>query len=339
MYKKKFLISGKHLSISDLKSQKNDGLQCVIDFIERFTDASKSIFISTSGSTGQPKKIEIKKEHLISSAQKTIEFLDLKNGDKVLHCLPVDKIAGIMMFVRWWVGELDLYLTKPNSSPMANDIGKYHFAAMVPFQVASDLNAIHRIEKLIIGGGAINRELEEQLSAHTNTIYHTYGMTETISHVAMRKVGNENMFQGLTGVSFSVNKDSCLIINAPHIDVTNLQTNDVVELVGVQSFVWKGRFDNVVNSGGIKLYPEEIEKKININEAFFLCSMDDAKLGSKLIILIETTTEENWNKYFTKLSKYERPKEVFLLANFNRTTTGKIKRQETFNILQEKYPT
>ncbi len=296
--------------------------------------------VHTSGSTGTPKLISIPKKYMRASAQKTIAALQLKRDDKALLCLPTDKIGGIMMLVRWLEADLDLYPEGTSANPLANSNVSYDFGAMVPYQVQQSIEEVGKIKKLIIGGAPINPSLESDLSNLPNEIYHTYGMTETISHVALRRVngtGNLTSFKALSGVSLKVDDRNCLLISAPDIGVEDLITNDVVELVNETEFIWKGRFDNVVNSGGLKLLPEEIEKKIgDIGVAYFLFGEQDSRLGERLAMIVASEDEvrlENLKKYFFDLGKYEVPKVIYSVPKFVEAGGGKLNRKATIEML------
>lgn len=328
MDKKTFLINGKRLSFSEINFEKNLAYTQLATFIDRFFDDNPNFDVTTSGSTGTPKAIKIEKKYMITSARKTLEFLEIPKGGKLLMCLPIDKIGGIMVLVRWIVGELDLYITEAKSNPLKEWEDSFEFCSMVPFQVNKSFDHLSKIKTLLIGGGAVDPELEKRIAGLNIQAYHSYGMTETLSHIALRKIGDSTVFRALPNVNLSVDSNSCLLINAPDIGVEDLQTKDVVELLGEKEFLWKGRLDNVVNSGGIKFYPEEIEKKLgSLKTAYFFAGVPDEVLGEKLVVLVEGDFIEKIN--FDKLSKFERPKEVFLVMEFMRTKTGKIKRTKT----------
>lgn len=337
MEEKKSEIEIKSLYIKGEKFRKNLSEGHSIErFLETFLDEKEDFHVYTSGSTGKPKGIRIQKEYMETSAQKTLDFLGINKGDKALLCLPTDKIAGIMMLVRWFVGRLDLYPVEATARPLEKAEGEFDFAAMVPYQVSASLDQLHRIRKLIIGGASINPSLEEKLQSLPSKIYQTYGMTETISHVAMRRVNGQRRsqsYEAMPGVSFSLDSRSCLVINSPEIGVKSLVTNDVVELESPERFIWKGRYDNVVNSGGVKLHPELIEKKIGpLKVEYFLAGIPDKGLGEKLVMLVESEEEfgpEYFEEAFTALDIYEKPKEIIGVASFSKTPNGKIRRKET----------
>ncbi len=334
---KKYKIRGKSLLLSEINFQFPE----IFSFLHSFLSDEKEFKVQTSGSTGIPKLISIPKKYMRASARKTIRALELKKGNKALLCLPTDKIGGIMMLVRWVEGELDLYPEGKSGNPLLDTTTVYDFGAMVPYQVQQSFKELSRVKKLIIGGAPINPSLENDLKNLPNEIYHTYGMTETISHVALRRVNGieeANSFKALPDVRFNLDDRSCLVINAPEIGVENLVTNDVVNLINETEFTWKGRFDNVVNSGGIKLLPEEIEKKIgDIGIPYFLFGESDSKLGERLAMMIESSSPvplEGLTPFFSELSKYEIPKAVYNVSKFVEAAGGKLNRKATIELLR-----
>lgn len=328
MDKKTFLLNGKMLSINEIDSNKNPSYQQLSNFLHHFYNEDSFFQVTTSGSTGIPKQIKIEKKYMIASAQKTLKFLEIPKGAKILMCLPFDKIGGIMVLVRWLAGDLDLYMAAANSNPLKDWDENFDFCSMVPFQVTKSFNQLSKIKTLLIGGADIDSELENKIARLDIRAFHSYGMTETISHIALRRVGEFGVFKTMPNVVLSQNSKFCLIINAPDIGVVGLPTNDVVELINSNEFIWKGRIDNVINSGGIKFYPEEIENKIgSLGTPYFISSRVDEELGERLIILIEG--EPSGELDFANLSKYERPKEVIFISEFLRTKTGKIRREKT----------
>lgn len=333
----KFKIKGKLLFLSEINFQFPE----IYSFLKSFLSPDEHFEVHTSGSTGIPKLISIPKKYMRASARKTIGALNLKKDDKALLCLSTDKIGGIMMLVRWLEGELDLYPEGVSSNPLTNTNGGYDFGAMVPLQVQQSIGDLNRVKKLIIGGAPIDPSLERELSNLTNEVYHTYGMTETISHVALKRVNSSSalsFFKALPKVRFSVDGRNCLVINAPEIGIQDLVTNDVVELNSDTEFIWKGRFDNVVNSGGIKLLPEEVEKKVgDIGVPYFLFGEPDTKLGERLVMVTESPSLlalETLAPFFSGLSKYEIPKAVYNISKFVAADGGKLNRQGTIDLLQ-----
>ena len=300
-------------------------------FLDWFDDNS-FMYLQTSGTTGAPKTIKIEKQAMVNSALATGDYFDLAPGNKVLHCLPVQYIAGKMMFVRGFILGLDMDFVAPSSHPMHKNETKYDFAAMVPLQAQNSIKELVDVKKMIIGGVAMSTKLENQLSKLKTQVFETYGMTETITHIAAKRVG-EKAFTVLPGVTISYDDKNCLVIHAPKISDDVIVTNDLVELVNENQFVFLGRLDNVINSGGIKLIPEQIESKLSshIKNRFFVTGIPDEKLGEKLILVIEGEKFETADTIFEELDKYQKPKEIRFLSKFKETENGKILRKESLN--------
>ena len=306
-------------------------------FLLDWFDDRPYIEINTSGSTGGPKLIRVDKQAMVNSAIATGDFFDLYPGNKALHCLPAKYIAGKMMFVRGFILGLDMDFVAPNSNPLQNNDTIYDFAAMVPLQAQHSLEALRNIKKVIIGGARINKSLEKALVKLPIQAFETYGMTETITHIAAKKVG-EKAFTVLPHVTISYDENNCLVIYAPRISDEIIVTNDLVELVNENQFVFLGRFDNIVNSGGIKLIPEQIELKLSgrIKSRFLLGGVADEKLGEKLILVVEGEPTIIDDSNFENLDKYEKPKEIMFVPKFSETETGKIMRKETLKAALKK---
>ncbi|MCM8568141.1 AMP-binding protein [Gramella jeungdoensis] len=300
--------------------------------------------VYTSGSTGKPKKIRLKKQHMINSAIATSRFFDLPAGTTALLCLPAEYIAGKMMLLRAMYLGWQLDTVPPSSNPLDQVFKVYDFSAMTPFQLDNSIARLHLVRKLIIGGGAVSPRIKEMLSDIDTKIYETYGMTETSSHIAAKRLNprkkkkSPRPFKLLPNISISQDERGCLIIKAPNILDEEIVTNDVVEIITYKKFLWKGRYDNVINSGGIKLYPEEIERKLNteLDHRFFVTSMPDDSLGEKLVLFVEDDFSEETLAELEKtisemksLSKYERPKKIYLIEKFEETPNGKIHRENT----------
>lgn len=315
-------------------------------FLENWLEESDTIQAQTSGSTGVPKKLELKKEQMKASAKLTNQFFDLQKEDTVLLCLSTNYIAGKMMTVRALVGHLHLIAIEPTSFPIINEPVK--FAAMVPMQVETLLSSteglatMNYIDKLIIGGSATSALLETKLQNVSTNCYATYGMTETVSHIALRKINGSDSsdeYRALEGVWFEQNDRDCLVIHAPHLQAEPFFTNDIVKLKNKNCFEWIGRFDNVINSGGVKLFPETIEKKISsfIAQRFYITSRKDEKLGEKVVLIIENEPFTELKKQQldvqlnSNLGKFEKPREIIFKPRFEETSTGKVKRERTQN--------
>jgi O-succinylbenzoic acid--CoA ligase len=300
------------------------------DFLLDWFDHHPDIEINTSGTTGKPKTIKIDKQAMVNSALATGDFFDLFPGNKALHCLPTKFIAGKMMFVRGFILGLDMDFVAPTSHPLFNNDTKYDFAAMVPLQAKNSLDKLHNIKKMIVGGVGINKILEAQLAASPTEVFETYGMTETITHIAAKKIG-ESAFTVLPNVTISYDENECLVIHAPRISNEVIVTNDLVQLVNENQFVFLGRIDNIVNSGGIKLIPEQIEEKLSgqINRRFYVTGKPDDVLGEKLVLVIEGDKYDIDPVTFAGLDKYEKPKEIVFVDKFSETGSGKIMRKES----------
>ena len=315
------------------------------NFIREWISPSKTIRVQTSGSTGRPKTIEISKKHMVASAKATLDFLDLKKGDTALLCLPVKFIAGKMMVVRAFVGGLRLFFVEPTSIPNLTKFDDISFAAMVPLQVVGLLESdegiklINAIQKLLVGGSFLPPELNKKLKSVKSEVWQTYGMTETITHIALRRLNGEEAskwYKPIRGVEINIDSRQCLEIHAPYIGVDRLTTNDIAELKKGK-FRILGRVDHLVISGGIKLHPERIERKLTglTSRRFFIAGKTDEKLGEKLVLCIEDDGNLNrqvyhlWNFVERKLTGYEIPKEIIFIPEFIRTENGKINRKLT----------
>lgn len=299
------------------------------NLILQWFDENDFVLLNTSGTTGAPKEIELNKEHMIASAKATAAFFEVFEKTRALLCLPTRYIAGKMMFVRAMILGWELDFIEPTSSPLDGITKDYDFCAMVPMQVENSLENLHRIEKIIVGGARIGTQLHNKLEGIDTAIYETYGMTETITHIAVKKLGEE-AFTVLPHINISVDSRGCLFITAPQIADEPVQTNDIVDIVDDRHFVWKGRIDNVVNSGGVKLFPEQIEEKLAhyIPYRFFIIGKEDELLGEKIVLVIESAPYMLKDEVFGGLSKYEKPKEIQFVPEFEETPTGKILRKK-----------
>ncbi len=299
------------------------------DFILDWFDSKSYVELKTSGTTGAPKIVRIEKQAMVNSAIATGNFFDLQPGNKVLHCLPCKYIAGKMMFVRGLILGLDMDLVEPSSNPVVKSDVKYDFVAMLPMQVQNSIGKLKNVKKLIIGGSKINNELVKELSTLKTQVFETYGMTETLTHIAAKNI-KEEVFSLLPNINIAQDERNCLVIDAPGIAAESVVTNDLIKLVGDRQFVLMGRIDNVINSGGIKLIPEQIEDKLTskINARFFVAGMPDQVLGEKLVLVVEGEKQNLDDAIFDDLDKYEKPKDVFFVSKFVETDNGKVKRKE-----------
>lgn len=332
-----FKLNGFHLNREDLCrvaysfiKEGEDFEKPVGDFLLDWFDSKSYIEMQTSGTTGTPKMISVSKQAMVESALATGDFFELHPGDKALQCLPVKYVAGKMMLVRAMILGLDLEFVAPSSHPLDHNEIDFDFVAMVPLQAQNSLAELKRVKKMIVGGAAINKNLEKQLLKLPTQVFETYGMTETITHIAARKLG-EKAFTVLPGVTISYDDRNCLVIHAPRISDDVIITNDIVELVNENQFVFLGRMDNVINSGGIKLIPEQIEEKLahHIQQRFFITSKPDTELGEKVILVVEGEKHDLGDDLYNELDKYEKPKEIIFINHFKETGSGKVMRKET----------
>jgi O-succinylbenzoic acid--CoA ligase len=331
----------------------SDFEKSTLDFIHRWLNNQQTFILQTSGSTGTPKKIEVQRAQLVASATATLKALKLKANDNALICLSTQYIAGIMMLVRCLEGNLKITAIEPSSNPLASvpPQVQFDFAALVPYQaetICADMHvsALNRIKKIIVGGAPVSVKLMETLREAESSVYQTYGMTETLSHIALQKISNvdtDAAFKALPGVKLRLDERNCLVIETNYLPEA-IVTNDIVEMLDEHSFLWLGRADNVINSGGIKLFPEKIEKTVAlvfaslaINKLFFICGLPDTKLGTQVSLIIESKEKideaELMQTLRKQLSKHELPKTIRYTNAFEMTPTGKVNRNATLQKL------
>ena len=329
----------------------------VDEFIAQWHDASDTVEVHTSGSTGTPKVMLVEKHRMLASARMTCDFLGLKPGDTALLCMSVDFIAGKMMVVRAMERGLRLMTVNPSSHPLSmpdfsDEMGrKLDFSAMVPMQVYSSLQVprereiLSKIRHIIIGGGPLDTSLESELRGFENAIWHSYGMTETLSHIALRRVsGNaaSSWFTPLPGVTLSVNDDQCLVIDAPHLCPERLVTRDVVEMEqGTQRFKVLGRIDNVIITGGVKVHIEQVEQALapHIHSPFLITKSPDPKFGEVVVMLLQGNEDDIAAAKVSSeevLPKYSRPKRYFAVPELPMTPNGKPARNLAASLAQQK---
>ena len=346
-------IDFSHFSLRAI-SHETDFESKVLGFLKEWSHHSETVNVQTSGSTGTPKIFEIEKNKMRHSAKMTCDIIGLKIGDSALLCLPVEYISGKMMVVRAVERKLKLIIKSPSSNPIGDLDEKITFCAMSPLQVENSLAKLHLIKKLIIGGASVSETLKnkitESLKAKNSRsqVYETYGMSETLSHIALKGIYPiaENYFKVLEGVEISLDERGCLKIFAPQLNPEILITNDFVEIKktafgsnSLKEFRFLGRLDHVINSAGLKIYPEELEnlvKKEISNELVFL-GVKDELLGQKLTLAIEGYESTYLQEKLTKISyptKNHQPKQIIFLETFPRTPNGKINRKELLQIIE-----
>ena len=315
----------------------------VLDFVDQWQNDELELELLTSGSTGQPKKINILKASMLASAKATGEFFGFQKGQSNLIALSSDYIAGKMQIVRSLVFEMDLIIASTTANPLEliEDI-HIDFAAFVPLQVRAILAddktkaKYESIRNVIIGGAPIGVGLYQDLCSMSNNSFASFGMTETVSHIALKNINcNNDRYIAMPNVSFELSANGCLIVRAPRISDKPFYTNDRVELINNFEFKWLGRKDFIINSGGVKIQPEIVEEKIYglISNPFYISKLTDDKLGEKVVLYIEgeqqgeISISKLKNDISTLVSKFEVPKLIIYKPFFLRTKTGKIIRQ------------
>ena len=332
------------------------------DFLSEWNNDSDRVLVHTSGSTGKPKPMMVEKKRMLNSARITCDFLGLKPGDTALLCMSLDYIAGKMVVVRSIERHLHLISVSPSGHPLKDINEEITFAAMVPMQVYNTLQVpeererLTHIRHLIIGGGAIDASLEKELRSLPGNIaiWSTYGMTETLSHIALRRINGaeaSEWYQPFDSVKISQTDEGCLVIDAPLVCAETLVTNDIVE---IESYIYnkveklrfriKGRKDNVICSGGIKIQIEEVEAllKPHLEKPFMIAKKKDEKFGEIAVLLtededlkkVEATirrllsgkSDDSNKSSESKSHKYWIPREFRYVEHLPLTETGKPKR-------------
>ena len=321
------------------------------EFLEEWNNPSPYVHVQTSGSTGAPKPMLVEKQRMLNSARITCDFLGLREGDTALLCMSLDYIAGKMMVVRSKERGLKLTTVAPSGHPLSTPHSPLDFAAMVPMQVYNSLQVpeekerLMRIRHLIIGGGAIDDALASALKTFPNHVWSTYGMTETLSHIALRRLNGPEASEWYTpfpSVKVSLNEDRCLVIDAPLVCPSRLVTNDIAELssgtVPNMKFRILGRKDNVICSGGIKIQIEEVERQLrpHLQAPFLITKRPDAKFGEVVVLLTEGTVPEAKEVCLRILPKYHQPRVYLHVDQIPLTATGKPARKEAENIAKSR---
>ena len=299
--------------------------------IEKEWNESEFISFQTSGSTGTPKVITFTKEQVIRSAQRTALFFNLNKNAEVFCALPPIYVAGKMMALRSIINEWNLTWQTPSSHP---DIqSNYDFAAFTSQQcveiIGSTPSSLNQIKNILLGGGPISEQIIQFANGITSNIWEGYGMTETLTHIAMRDVKVEKYFNPLKGVQFSQGEKGNLVIEDSFLNLPAFATNDIVEFVE-ERFVVKGRLDHVIISGGVKLFPEEIEGMLSIVifQPYYISSMPDEVLGQKIVLVVEGDPQDFQLEKINQLNMgIRKPREIIFKPKFNRTASGKIIRE------------
>lgn len=315
-------------------------LEQVAEFIGEWESGAEDFRVHTSGSTGMPKTIVLKREQLIASAERTIAHFGLKPGDKMLMSLSPKVIGGRMMIVRALVGNLHLLVTQPSSNPLSDvpEEMSVDFISLVPAQlkIMIDRNepGLKKVKTILLGGAPVSEELENHFAALPSKVVTGFGMTETVSHIALREAG-KSVYEALPGVSFSVHNGR-LVIDDELLHIQKLETTDSVRLIDNKHFEWKGRTDFVINSGGIKIHPEQLETVLSplIRGEFIIAGIPDEQFGEVCILIAEKKLtgkidlEEIQEYTRSRSGRYSAPKTI-VYADIKKTAAGKTDRKAT----------
>lgn len=343
-----------------------------LHFCREWLSGQQGFMVHTSGSTGKAKPITITREQMIISARGTGKALGLQKGDWSLICMPTRYIAGKMMLVRSFVLGLETVIIEASSDPLAQFAAQsdgsgreeqiFDFTAVVPLQLQTLLEGppryramLNRMKAILVGGGPVSAALHQQLHAISAPIYHTYGMTETVTHIALRRLNGSRQseaFTPLEGVQIGLDERGCLTVQAPVTRNERLHTNDLVELRPDGSFVWLGRIDNVINSGGVKVHVEKVERAIEklllqlgdphlSGRRFFVGPLPHPRLGQTVSLVMEGSPLDSETEMTIRLTlrrqleKYEIPRQFHYLPQLKETPTRKIDRTATLGLLEK----
>lgn len=351
-----FIIDDQIFSKDDLLSMTGDIIKSgreekwrrnLYNFITDFLEENADLSQKTSGTTGEARILRLERDAMVRSARMTLDYFGLLPGDSAMLCLPVDYIAGKMMVVRALVGGLNLLTGKPTGKPMEIFDRPVDFAAMVPMQLFESLKKpeqIRLIKKLIVGGGEIGPVLRKAITEIQGTeIYETFGMSETYTHFAVRRInsaGHEVNFRILEGAKVGTDPRGCATVNIPGITEGEVVSNDLIEMKDHNSFVWLGRIDNVINSGGIKIIPEVLEEKIRrmIDQELVITGIPDDKLGKKIVLVVESDSKDlpidEWMRLLrARLRDHEIPRAIYVIPELPRNAAMKVVRRDIEGML------
>lgn len=359
---KRLWINGRFVAIRDVVDGHEHGNtvfeESALTFIREWLTDTQIFSQQTSGSTGTPKTISITREQMEHSARLSEQALELQPLSHALICIDTSYIGGKMMIVRSLVTKMAMWIVDPVAHPLQYlPIDQcVNFAAFVPYQIQSMLGSKHphlinNIDTAIIGGAQLHDEFVKELKRYQCRCYATYGMTESISHVALRTLNGRNagvFFNTLPGVEVAIDSRGCLVVKAPYL-TEHLVTNDIVEIMNSRQFRWLGRWDHVINTGGYKVVPEKLEAAIQtsfnragIGNRFFIHGVEDTKLGSKVVLVVEAADDHvelirgSLRSLANEIPSHERPKEMLISPAFHLTNTRKINRAQTLKTVTQK---
>jgi O-succinylbenzoic acid--CoA ligase len=343
------IFDGHHLSFEELVHYNiptNFRFQKALQFCKAYLSRQKQFPFKTSGSTGTPKSIQLTREQLKHSAWLTINALELLPGSNALVCISTEHIGGVMMLVRGMEIGMELYLSEPASQISTEDFPCIDFVALVPVQLQFLLNNaegqqfLNDCTTVIVGGGHIDPKIEASLIKIKSAVYQTFGMTETVSHIALRRLNGSNKqydFHAFSELRLSLDSRGCLVVAGPLTDEQPVITNDLVALKKQNRFKWLGRWDRAINTGGYKVLPEQLRpmilqvlESLSIDCKFVVIGLPDAKWGQQVTMILEHVplTKDLEAQVIQQLKErlhpYEVPKETLYFDEFPRTATGKI---------------
>ena len=336
-----FLLNGKYYFVEDIlnpelnTNELNENQVQTLAFAAELFENSDGITVQTSGSTGNPKNIEFSKSAVITSAEATNRFFNLSKNSLAVLPLPMKYIAGKMMVARAIVGEYNLIVLDPVSNPDLKDL-KSDFMPVTPFQMHNLIDTqpenLQNIGVYLIGGGEPDKLLIEKINKYGISAYASFGMTETLSHFALanlKGVEDRPEYIPLSGVEIEIDDDGSLLVNWPSLTSARLNTNDLAEQTE-NGFRWLGRGDNLINSGGVKIIPERVERILQsfIQVPFFVSEIPHPTLGQELVVFAEAEISLDLNSINWDF-KYQQPRKIVVMKSFSRTMSGKIKRRET----------
>ncbi|MDB5233122.1 MAG: hypothetical protein JWR44_115 [Hymenobacter sp.] len=328
----------------------------VLDFVRQWLTGTQEFTLTTSGSTGTPSAITLRRRQLEASAQRTADFFDLGPGDRALVCLNCEYIGGMMMLVRGLERNMHLTIVEPHADPFeyTGSAAEFDFAAFVPLQLKAVLAAgraprLNQMKAILVGGAPADTSLQQELQPLRVPVYLTYGMTETCSHVALRRLNGpeaSTRFRVFRGIAAGQDERGCLTLRGDVTDDELIVTNDQVNLLDAHTFEWLGRADFVINSGGVKVPAEKVElvldvalAEIGASRRCFVAGLPDERLGQAVTAFIEgpalsVNLEKQLQSLLTeRLSRYEQPKALRYVPAFSTTATGKLDRPGTLRSL------
>ncbi|MEN8249473.1 MAG: AMP-binding protein [Bacteroidota bacterium] len=348
-------LNEKKQSFEDIKAgdfvAKTPFEQSTLTFCRQWLNGQATFSLKTSGSTGEPKTIEVTRKQMQLSARQTVSYFNLTPEDTVLVCLNTAYIAGIMMLVRGFESGAKIIAVEPEGNPLNQIDNQVDFLAVVPLQLNKILSnpvsksQLENCRATLVGGAPVSVALEKLIAQSSAAVYATFAMTETLTHFALRQLNpnKEEYYTTLKDVSIGQDNRGCLTVESQVTLNKRLFTNDLVEIIAPGQFIWKGRIDNIINSGGVKVSIETLESKIeqvlsqlNLSYNFFIAGLPDSVLGEKVVLIVESSQRvpiiESID-YAQTLNQYEIPKSILYLPNFIYTPTGKINRPETTELV------